>query len=76
MSMITALEDQDRIDRHFAIELFAEAAKMDIRKTCKDEIESSNRRFGQLNRYTRVRFDLAKMETENFGDDAGCWGDS
>lgn len=67
--------DHEKIDRHFAVELFCEAAKQDIRTLCKDAIESSNRSFGQLARYARERFDLAKMEAENFGDDAlGCSG--
>jgi uncharacterized protein YjiS (DUF1127 family) len=69
--MIPPLPDHARIDRHFAIDLFAEAAKGDVTKQCKAHIETVNRSFGQLNRYTRERFDLARMESENLGDDAG-----
>lgn len=73
--VIPPLIDHARIDRHFAIDLFCEVAHGDISKQCKAHIETSNRSFGQFTRYTRERFDLAKMESENFGDDAvGCSG--
>jgi hypothetical protein len=74
--------DHAMIDRHFAVELFTECHMMDIRKMCKAIIETSNRSWGQKIRYTREQFDLAKMETENLGDDAGMmcsgiqWGDA
>jgi hypothetical protein len=68
--MITPLPDHTRIDRHFAIELFTESAKMDIRKTCKEAIESSNRSFGQMIRHHRERMERV-MTDENIGDDAG-----
>lgn len=78
--MITPLIDHARIDRHFAIELFAEAGKTDIRKACKEAIETSNRSFGQMIRQHRERMERVAMESENMGDDAvGCsglsWGD-
>lgn len=73
--MITPLPDHARTDRHFSVELFAEAAKMDVAKQCKEAIESSNRSFGQMIRQHRERMDRAMMETENMGDDAvGCSG--
>lgn len=65
---------------HTHTDRLAAAAHADIAQLAKAHIETSNRSFGQHIRYTRERFDLAKMETENFGDDAGCcsglrWGD-
>lgn len=48
--------DHARIDRHFAIELFTEAAKMDIAQLAKAHIETSNRSFGQ-----RIRYQIARQ---------------
>lgn len=66
--MITPLTDHARIDRHFAIELFTEAAKMDIRKTCKEAIESSNRSFGQMDRQHKERIARVLLSDEMMGD--------
>lgn len=65
--MIAPLPDHGRIDRHFAIELIAESAKMAIRKTCKEAIVASNRSFGQMIRQHERRVAML-LSDDNLGD--------
>lgn len=57
--MIEVLQNGAEIDRNFAIELFAEAARMEISTMAKAAITSSNKRFGQFERRHRERIERA-----------------
>lgn len=65
--MISPLPNHARIDRHFAVELFCEAAKQDIARYCKQAVETSNRSFGQMIRQHERRMSLL-LSDDNLGD--------